>query len=170
MSTPDAPLTDAPLTLAQERLWFLHQLDPADAAYNVYLVHRLRGPLDTAALGAAFDALVARHEALRTCFGEGGGRPVQRVLPPAPVPIERIDVPDPAAAERLVADRVNTPFDLAAGPLLRVTLPRPADDAPVLCVPQPHLPPAGWSGDVLHRDLAPLSRAARHGEPVALPP
>ncbi|MFB4280085.1 amino acid adenylation domain-containing protein [Nonomuraea sp. MTCD27] len=152
--------TAPPLSPAQERLWFLYRLDPQDASYNVYLARRLRGPLDANLLAAALTRVAARHETLRTRFPEAGGIPVAVVEPPAPVPVERLDLAHlppgerEAEARRLVTVRVNTPIDLAAAPPLRATLIRLAAGEHVLCVVFHHVIGDGWSQNVLLSDLA----------------
>ena len=78
------PCERAPLSPAQSRLWFLWQMEPDSAAYNIPAAERLRGALDRAALRRAFEALVARHESLRTLFRDEGGEPVQVILPTLP--------------------------------------------------------------------------------------
>ena len=165
----------APLTPAQERLWFLHRLNPEDASYNVYLVSRLTGPLDRDALTAAFTGVVARHEALRTSFREIDGRPLQDIGPAEPWEIEFLDLaqagPGPAEqqARELVATRTNQPFDLAASPL-RVSLLRLSPNDHVLCVVLHHLIADGWSCDLLHTEVGALYNAAVTGTPPRLPP
>ncbi|WP_185949587.1 non-ribosomal peptide synthetase [Microbispora sp. KK1-11] len=156
----------APLSHGQERLWFLHRLDPDDASYNMWLVRRLRGPLDARALERALAALVARHESLRTRFPEVDGAPVAVVEPPGPVPVEAVTAADVAHAETLVAERTNAPFDLASRPPLRVTLIRlcSADHIlgdhvlgdHVLCVVLHHIVGDGWSLNVMLDELARL--------------
>lgn len=116
-----APL---PLSFAQERLWFLHEWEPGDPTYNIPAVVRLTGELDTEALRRAFDALVARHESLRTSFPTVDGRPLQHVAAAETVPMAELAVDTPAALEAIIADEVDRRFDLAAGPLLHVTLVR----------------------------------------------
>ncbi len=127
--------TTAPLSPAQERLWFLDQLEPDSAAYNIPGAVRLGGALDVPALAAALAAIVARHEALRTRFGVAAGRPVQVIRPPAPaagggpaLPVIDLAGLGTAAREaellRLAAAEAARPFDLAAGPLLRCRLVR----------------------------------------------
>ena len=165
----------APLTPAQERLWFLHRLNPEDASYNVYLVSRLTGPLDRDALTAAFTGVVARHEALRTSFREIDGRPLQDIGPAEPCEIEFLDLaqagPGPAEqqARELVATRTNQPFDLAASPL-RVSLLRLSPYDHVLCVVLHHIIADGWSCDLLHTEVGALYNAAVTGTPPRLPP
>ncbi|MEU7899391.1 amino acid adenylation domain-containing protein [Nonomuraea sp. NPDC049152] len=149
---PRPPGAPVPLSRNQERLWFLHRLDPGDAAYNMWIVRRLRGPLDVAALGRAVDALAARHESLRTRFPEEDGVPYALVQPPGHVPVEIVT----GDAEQLVAERTNAPFDLAGAPPFRVTLIRVGAEDHVLCVVLHHMLGDGWSLNVLLDDLAAL--------------
>ncbi|MET8844336.1 amino acid adenylation domain-containing protein [Streptomyces rubiginosohelvolus] len=159
-----------PLSPAQERLWFLHQLDPGDASYNIPLVLRLTGALDEPALRSAFDATAARHEALRTRFPDRDGRPVVLVEPPAPVPVESVDLRrDPGRAPRLLAERTNAAFDLARGPLLRVALLRTDDDEHLLCLVLHHIVADGWSLNLLRAELATRYAAHLDGRTVELP-
>ena len=110
-----------PLSFAEQRLWFLDRLVPGNPFYHVP-GGAARGPLDVTALRAAFTALVARDEVLRTTFADDGGQPWQVVHQPGPVPVEVTDLSaelDPeAAARELMTDEIRAPFDLAAGPLL----------------------------------------------------
>ncbi|MGW4667597.1 amino acid adenylation domain-containing protein, partial [Streptosporangium sandarakinum] len=166
----------APLSFGQERLWFLQRLDPEDASYNMFMVQRLRGPVSVDALRHAFGRLVERHETLRTRFTVREGRPVQEAVPPEPVEPEVFDLGGAPAAEReglatrLVADLTNRPFDLAAGPLLRVHLitMSPADH--VLCVVLHHIVADGWSLKILLREFAACYAARLEGREAGLPP
>jgi amino acid adenylation domain-containing protein len=169
----DGPL---PLSFAQSRLWFLDQLEPGSPAYNVPAAVRVRGGLDVAALGRALNALVARHESLRTTFAAYGGEPVQVIHPPAPVPLPLADLSRLEAADRetellrLAAQEARRPFDLAAGPLLRCRILRlGAEDHGVLFT-QHHVVSDGWSTDVLEREVSALYEAAVRGEDAHLPP
>jgi amino acid adenylation domain-containing protein len=165
----------APASFAQRRLWFVDRLEPGSAAYNVPVFRRLRGALDAAALGRALSGVAARHEALRTTFAEGADGPVQVVAPPAPVPLPVDDLAplEPAArlaeAERRAGDEAATPFDLAAGPLLRARLLRLAADDHVLLLTLHHTVCDGFSLEVIQRELAALYRAERGGAPAELP-
>ncbi|GAA2357557.1 hypothetical protein GCM10010404_07990 [Nonomuraea africana] len=158
---PRPPGAPVPLSRSQARLWFLHRLDPADAAYNMWIVRRLRGPLDVTALRLAVTALAARHESLRTRFPEVDGAPVVVVEPPGEVPLE-IVTGDP---ERLVAERVNAAFDLAGAPPFRVTLVPVGPEDHVLCVVLHHILGDGWSLNILIDDLARLYSGERPPEP-----
>ncbi|WP_392675102.1 amino acid adenylation domain-containing protein [Streptomyces sp. LN785] len=155
-----------PLSPAQERLWFLHRLDPADASYTMYLVKRLRGPLDVAAFERACTRLVARHEVLRTRFPDDDGRPVAVVEPPVPVRVEHLEAADEEGAQRFVAERVNAALDLAAAPLVRFTLIRVDAHEHVLCIVLHHIVADGWS---LTTMLAELSTLYSGGQLPPLP-
>ncbi|MEZ0066055.1 amino acid adenylation domain-containing protein [Streptacidiphilus sp. MAP12-20] len=146
--------TPPPLSFSQERLWFLHRLDPDDAAYNMWLVKRLRGPLDEEALSRALDGTVARHETLRTRYPEVDGAPVAVVEPAGPVPWERLTAADTEAAEALVADRTNAPFGLADAPPLRACLIRLGQDDHVILLVMHHILGDGWSLNLLYEELA----------------
>ncbi|MEV4088609.1 condensation domain-containing protein, partial [Nonomuraea fuscirosea] len=165
---------DPPLSFVQERLWFLQRFDPDDASYNMYLVLRLRGELDTDALDAALHAVVARHESLRTSFADVDGEPITVVHPPGPVACERLDLsgsPDPEErALRLVADRTNQPFDLAGTPPLRISLLRLGPLDHVLCFVLHHIIADGSSLGVLFDDLFALYQARTRGEEADLVP
>ncbi|HEX2188606.1 MAG TPA: amino acid adenylation domain-containing protein, partial [Longimicrobiaceae bacterium] len=151
-----------PLSFAQQRLWVVDRLEPESAAYNMPYALRLRGRLDVGALRASLDALVARHETLRTTFAGGDGAAVQVVHAPAPVALAEHDLGGlpaaerEAAAERFAAEEAMRPFDLARGPLLRCALLRLADDDHVLCFTMHHVVSDGWSMQVLTREVSAL--------------
>jgi amino acid adenylation domain-containing protein/non-ribosomal peptide synthase protein (TIGR01720 family) len=163
------------LSFAQQRLWFLDQLEPGSAAYNLVQVLRLRGPLDEATLARALGEVVRRHEALRTVFPADEGRPVQRVLAPAPVPLARVDLRALPAAEREREARRaaraegTRPFDLARGPLLRALLVRMDAGEAVGVLTVHHIVSDGWSGDLVSAELAALYDAFSRGAPSPLP-
>jgi amino acid adenylation domain-containing protein/non-ribosomal peptide synthase protein (TIGR01720 family) len=165
---PAAPDGDAPLSFAQQRLWFLHQYDPASTEYTVPLATRLRGPLDVGALSAAMTALVTRHESLRTVCREVDGHGVQHVHDPAEIRLPVTDVAE-ADLEHVLAAAADEPFDLAAGPLLRAHVYRLAADDHVLALVMHHVVTDGWSAGVLTDDLAALYRAEVTGVPADLP-
>ncbi|GIH80021.1 non-ribosomal peptide synthetase [Planobispora longispora] len=169
---PDGP---APLSYGQERLWFLQRLDPSDASYNMYMVQRLRGRLSAEAFGHALDTLVARHPMLRARFPSDAGRPVQVVEPSAKLEPVLVDLGDVPAAEReerataLVAELTNAPFDLEAGPLLRVHLLVLSETDHVLCLVLHHIVADGWSLKQLLGELAACYTAALRGDRADLP-
>ncbi len=168
----EAPL---PVSFAQQRLWVVDRLEPDSPVYNMPYALRLRGALDTGALRASLDALVRRHETLRTTFAEHQGGPVQVIHPPAPVSLEEWDLRDlpraerEAEAERLASEEALLPFDLARGPLLRCTLLRLDDEDHVLCFTLHHIVTDGWSRDVLVREVSAFYAASLRGEAAELP-
>ncbi|QKV91249.1 non-ribosomal peptide synthase/polyketide synthase [Streptomyces sp. NA02950] len=164
-----------PLSFAQTRLWFLHTLQPDEAGYNSAVALRLTGVLDRPALSRALDALMARHEALRTVFEDTGGRPTQVVCPPAPLPLASAALGDTedgtAELDRLLLQEYARPFDLRTGPLVRALLIRVADEEHVLLLTAHHIVTDGWSMGVLTDELCALyGAAATPGEPGPLPP
>ena len=168
----DRPL---PLSHAQQRLWFLDQLEPGSAEYNVPLALRLTGPIDIAALGAALDAIVARHELLRTrLVANPDGVAYQVIDPPSGFGLVLRDLSDEpdglAAAVALAAADAATPFDLSTGPLLRGALFRLGSDDHVLNLCMHHVVSDEWSTGVFRRELAVLYGAFRRGEPSPLEP
>jgi acyl carrier protein len=168
----DGPL---PLSFAQQRLWFLERLGQSGSAYHSPVNLRLRGVLAEEALGRSLDALVARHEALRTAIREIAGQPRQVVMPAAalPLPVDDLGGLDPssreAAARRLVDQENARPFDLEAGPLLRARLVRLGPAEHLLCLTFHHIAFDGWSIGVLVRELAALYRAHATGRAPRLP-
>jgi amino acid adenylation domain-containing protein/non-ribosomal peptide synthase protein (TIGR01720 family) len=160
---------DHPLSFAQQRLWFLHQYDPASTEYTVPLAVRLRGPLDLDALSAAVTALVARHESLRTTCHEVDGHGVARVHPPRALTVPVVDVAEDDLGTVLAAAAAE-PFDLSTGPLFRPAVFRIAATDHVLALTAHHVITDGWSAGVLAGDLAELYRAHVRGTTADLPP
>ncbi|NOK21667.1 non-ribosomal peptide synthetase, partial [Corallococcus carmarthensis] len=176
------PLTRAshdgppPLSFAQQRLWLLDQLQPGSAAYNVPAALRLKGQVDTESLRLAFEALVARHETLRTTLVQHQGQPAQRIHAPAAWTLPLLDVsslPDTQRdeeARRLANVEARRPFDLEAGPLLRTSLVRLSDEEHLLLVTMHHIVSDGWSMGVLVREVTALYAAFNAGQVPALAP
>ncbi|WP_405527574.1 amino acid adenylation domain-containing protein [Streptomyces avidinii] len=160
----------APLSFAQQRLWFLDQLQPGRPDYNIPVAARLRGPLDADALATALSAVVARHEVLRSRITEGPRGPVQTVEAPevfAPVRTDLGDLPREEARSRalgLAHADAAAPFDLGAAPLLRARVVRVADDEHLLVLVLHHTVGDGWSMPVLWRELSGAYAALRRGE------
>jgi pristinamycin I synthase 3 and 4 len=158
-----------PMSFAQQRLWFLDRLDPGGSVYNISLAMRVRGHLDADALQRTLDAIVQRHEVLRTCFGEHDNQPMQRVLPAAPAEL-RVCAFSPEDAHRTAEAFALEPFDLSRGPLLRVLLARAGEDDALLVFSMHHIVGDGWSIGVLVKEMAELYPAySAHREPE-LPP
>jgi amino acid adenylation domain-containing protein len=164
-----------PLSFAQERLWFLHRLQPASAAYNMPLALVVHGALDAAALEAALNEVARRHEALRTVFWETDPQPVQVILPAERRPLPRVDLSAlpaavrAAAARQLAFEEGQRPFDLERGPLLRATLLRCGPREHGLLLNMHHIVSDGWSMGVLVREIGVLYGAAREAVPPPLP-
>ncbi|WP_103507882.1 non-ribosomal peptide synthetase/MFS transporter [Streptomyces sp. SM13] len=142
--------TVPPLSFAQERLWFMEQFAPGTAAYNIPVARRLRGPLDRPALQRALDAVIARHETLRSRYpATDDGRPVLEIAAPAPFDLRTADADDEEHTARLVDELGALPFDLVTGPLIHGLLVRIADDDHVLLLVVHHSVSDGWSSEVL---------------------
>ncbi|MYS82706.1 non-ribosomal peptide synthetase [Embleya scabrispora] len=173
---PERPLR-TPLSAGQERLWLLDRLNPGDAAFNMFQVHRLRGPLHADALERALAELVARHDSLRAAFPDEDGVPAQVIGPSGDFVLERVVV-DGVPGERewhareLVAERTNRPFDVARGPLVRASLLRLDEHGHdhVLCLVLHHIVADGWSMNVLDGELAAVYAAFTAGRPSPLEP
>ncbi|MGF6813133.1 amino acid adenylation domain-containing protein [Paraburkholderia sp. Clong3] len=163
------------LSFAQQRLWFLAQLDEASTNYHIPLALRLTGRLERAAWQLSLDRLFARHEALRNVFVAPQGKPRVEVLPPdAGLPLVEHDLSGRPDAETALLDlcreEADTPFDLSRGPLIRARLIRLSDEEHVFLLTQHHIVSDGWSMGVLVRELSSLYRAFVAGQDDPLPP
>ncbi|MER9275604.1 condensation domain-containing protein, partial [Mesorhizobium sp. M0643] len=163
------------LSFAQQRIWFLAQLDEGSTNYHIPLALRLRGVLDRGAWQRSLDRLFARHEALRSVFVAPEGKPWVEVLPPdAGLPVAEHDLRDRPDAEAALLDlcheEARTPFDVARGPLIRGRLIRMSDEQHVFLLTQHHIVSDGWSMGVLVRELSQLYRAFEAGQDDPLPP
>ncbi|MEU6406698.1 amino acid adenylation domain-containing protein [Streptomyces sp. NPDC046985] len=158
-----------PLSLPQQRLWFLQQLDPRDTSYNVFRLLRLRGGLDLAALEAALRQVVGRHAILRATFPtREDGSAEYRIHPVPDQVLDVVDLPWEAALEA-ARDRARQPLDLAGGPLVRFTAYRVAPDETVLALHTHHIVVDDRSFTVLFRELAAAYSAYASGEAPDLP-
>jgi amino acid adenylation domain-containing protein len=173
---PNRPPGDAPLSFAQERLWFLDQLVPNSPLYNVPSTLRLLGSLDLAALRRSMQAVIVRHESLRTTFVSRDGRPSQQIAPSLRLLCPLLDVSAVPVAEReaavldILRAAAAAPFDLARGPLVRALLVRLAPTDHVLLFSLHHIISDGWSMGVLIRELAALYATFVGDQPMTLPP
>ena len=164
-----------PLSFSQQRLWFLDQLTPANAAYHIPASIRLTGPLNLAALRQAFTEIIRRHEVLRTTFALVEGQPVQVVGPVSELPLLTIDLQglnhteQEARTLKLATQHVMAPFDLAHGPLLRTTLLRLNEREHVLLATMHHIVSDAWSTTMLVREVALLYDAFSRGRSSSLP-
>ncbi|HEX8242788.1 MAG TPA: condensation domain-containing protein, partial [Longimicrobium sp.] len=164
----------APLSFAQERLWFVDRLEPGSAVYNIPMALRL-GALDEAALERALGEIVRRHEALRTTFREVDGSPVQVIAPFGgfTLPVEDLsglgEAEREVEARRRATEEAMRPFDLAAGPLFRAVLLRLGAEDHVLLLSMHHIVSDGWSMGVLSREFSALYAAYREGRESPLP-
>jgi amino acid adenylation domain-containing protein len=164
-----------PLSFAQQRLWFLDQLEPGVAAYHLPIAWRFKGNLDTTALEQSLTAMVQRHEILRTTFSIRDGQPIQVINPAQPVSLPVVDLRDdpPTAREPEVQRRATAEaqkaFDLAHGPLWRAILFRLATEEHVLLLTLHHLIFDAWSHEVFWRELSTFYGGYVEGTPVAFP-
>ncbi|QRO01823.1 amino acid adenylation domain-containing protein [Archangium violaceum] len=159
-----------PASSSQRRLWFLDRLEPGLATYNMPFALRLEGSLDIKALGASLDALVERHEVLRTSFEEEeGGEVVQLVHPARPLDVRRVSLASRPREERerelraLCTTEAGAPFSLAQPGLIRATLIELGPSEHVLLLVLHHIISDGWSIGVLTRELAALYPALAAG-------
>ena len=167
---------DLPLSFAQERLWFMHQLDPSSPAYNMASPLRLEGPLAVATMERCLEELVRRHESLRTSLHEVEGDAVQRVLAEVLLALPVVDLSGLEAGDRdelvprLSAREAATSFDLRVPPLLRTTLLRLGELEHVGLFTLHHVVADGWSLGILVREVTQLYRALSKGARSPLPP
>lgn len=165
----------APLSFAQERLWFLDQLEPGNSTYNVAAAVRLKGDLSIIALEQSLNEIIRRHEVLRITFAAVGGRPVQVVAPALRLTLRKEDLHVPLGVEskgeinRLAVEEARRPFDLRRGPLLRVTLLSLGEQDRVMLVVMHHIICDGWSKAVFVREVGALYEAFLNQQASPLP-
>jgi len=165
-----------PLSFPQQRLWFLDQLNPGSSFYNIAYAIHLEGTLDVAALIASLNAIIQRHEILRTTFNRRNGEPVQVITKVSPLEVPLIDLQPleenqrRTTAARLATEEAKKPYDLAHGPLLRATLLRLQPTEHVLLLGMHHIIADGWSMAVLIKEMVTLYAAFRSGKSSPLPP
>ena len=163
-----------PLSFAQQRLWFLDQLEPNSHLYNILIAVRLTGNLRIEKLEESLNEIVRRHEVLRTTFAIVDGQPTQVIAPELRLILPIIDLStmakedQEAEARRLAGDQAREPFDLEKGPLLRASLARLNEKDHVIMVTMHHIISDAWSMEVLVRELASLYEAFSQGKPSPL--
>jgi amino acid adenylation domain-containing protein len=160
----------APASFAQQRLWFLDQLEPGTPAYNLPRVLRVSGPLDTDALVRAIHALADRHDSLRTVFAADEGGPQQVILSESTAGLELLDLtarpPESRETEalRVAVEDATRAFDLTQGPLWRIRLVKVGPEHHLLILVMHHIITDGWSMAVVVRELAELYEAFSRGQ------
>lgn len=164
-----------PLSFAQQRLWFLAQLEPENPFYNSFAAWRLQGSLQVEFLESSIHMIVQRHEVLRTVFGVVDGEPVQIIKAEMEIPFPLLDLQGLAHLEqehlaaRLMHEETRVPFDLMRGPVLRACLLRLSQEEHILVLTIHHIAWDGWSLDVFMHDLVGLYRALVQKTPSSLP-
>lgn len=173
---PRLPNREAiPLSFAQQRLWFFDQLEPNGCVYNTPRAWRLTGALIIGAIQQALDAIVVRHEVLRTHFSLQSESPVQMIHESRPVNLPLVDLSQSgncdreAELARLVCDEARRPFDLARDPMLRARLFRLDQDDHVLLCTMHHIATDGWSLVVFYQELATFYNSYCDHNPASLP-
>ncbi|MCU1258786.1 MAG: amino acid adenylation domain protein, partial [Bryobacterales bacterium] len=165
----------APLSFAQQRLWFIDQLDPGNPVYNIGRVARLRGKLDVGILEQTLNEIVRRHEVLRTSFTSMGGEPVQVVASEWKLALPVTDISHLGERERMLeADRLANamtlaPYDLATGPLFRPGLLRLSSDDHVFVLSMHHIVMERWSQGVLWKEMGAIYEAFQQQKSSPLP-
>ncbi|MEO1395698.1 MAG: amino acid adenylation domain-containing protein [Cyanobacteria bacterium J06634_5] len=162
-----------PLSFAQQRLWFLHQMQPELAVYNLPMAIQVEGFLEVQAFTHSLNEIVRRHDVLRTRFITVEGQPVQVVQPAAPIEIQQIDLTTSAhpedAVKQAAIDDAQKPFNLSEDQLLRVTLLSLNDAKSVVLFTVHHIIADGWSQEILIQELATFYKAALLGQASSLP-
>ncbi|MFE8872653.1 condensation domain-containing protein, partial [Acetobacter persici] len=159
-----------PLSHAQERLWFLWNLLPDDAGYNMTGAVRLKGDLDVGALRNAIEGLSRRHEILRTTFGTDGTQAWQKVHESPLYGWEEAEAQTEDSLIALLSAAAKSPFDLVHGPLLRINLIRTAPDEHVMQFGMHHIISDGWSMEILVREFTEFYTASVEGREAQLAP
>ncbi|WP_420630849.1 non-ribosomal peptide synthetase [Candidatus Leptofilum sp.] len=161
------------LSFAQQRLWFLEQLEPGSPVYHIPAAFRLRGVVDTAVLQSTLNQLAQRHESLRTVFVAEDGTPFQKVLPEIELPLNVLDLRKIAdneqVAEKQLFAETQRPFNLKLGPLFRTTVFQLADDDVIILFMMHHIISDGWSMGVLFGELSAVYNATLRQRTANLP-
>ncbi|MBW4609142.1 MAG: amino acid adenylation domain-containing protein [Hassallia sp. WJT32-NPBG1] len=164
-----------PLSFAQQRLWFIDQLQPDSSLYNIPTALYLRGKLNITALELTLNEIVRRHEAFRTTFAIVAGQPVQVISPTLTLTVPVVDLQEIPEVDRktevlrLVTQEAEQPFDLSQGPLVRATILHLSKLEYVLMLTMHHIVSDGWSAEILIQEVATLYEAFCQGQPSPLP-
>jgi amino acid adenylation domain-containing protein/non-ribosomal peptide synthase protein (TIGR01720 family) len=173
--TPRKTQDNLPLSYAQQRLWFLQQLEPDNPFYNIPSALRLRGSLNIPILESCFNQIIQRHEILRTKFSSIDGQPIQIITPELNLTLPIIDLSNLSAKEREAEARriidleAQTPFNLEIPPLLRSSLLRLDKAEYILLFTMHHIISDGWSTDVMVREIVTLYESLTNNQPSTLP-
>ncbi|MHC5733251.1 amino acid adenylation domain-containing protein [Nostoc sp.] len=162
---------ELPLSFAQQRMWFLYQLESQSPFYNEGLQLRVAGVLNVEALQRSINEIIRRHEILRTTFPAVNGKPLQIISPSLAIAIPVLDLQglEAAEAQQIVTKEARQPFDLSNGPLLRVTLLRLGSESHVLVLIMHHIITDGWSMGIFIQELSNLYRGFTVDSPLLLP-
>jgi amino acid adenylation domain-containing protein len=172
---PQAAASDAPLSFAQQRIWFLYRLDPLSPQYNVGGATRIKSAIDIDLFKSAVDDLLQRHPAFRTRFYEDSGAPRQEVLPRAVIKLDVQDCADVSEGQRtekargLAREALRTPLDLPSGEVALLRLVRFSPDDHLILISMHHIVTDGISFDIVWRDLGELYAARLAGRAANLP-
>ncbi|WP_456441214.1 condensation domain-containing protein, partial [Caldithrix abyssi] len=159
-----------PLSFSQQRLWFLDRLEPGSPLYNIPSILRIKGDLNIKALEKSLNEVIKRHEVLRTTFAEENGHPLQVIAPELYIPIEQIDLSALPADQqehefhRLAMEEALKPFDLASGPLLRITLLKFGEQHFGLILVMHHIVSDNWSTGLFVHEIMRLYTASVQGK------
>ncbi len=172
--TRRGPSDPCPLSIDQERLWFVSCLEPDSSAYNLTTAVRVGGRLNKSVLQRSFDEVIKRHEILRTTFPARNGEPYQRIAPALSLKIPKVDLRrlpktrQEHALQQIIRAESHRPFDLSAGPMLRSTLLQFGETEHALVIVLHHIITDWWSFDLLWRELTLLYQAFSEGRPSPL--
>ncbi|NIR48174.1 amino acid adenylation domain-containing protein [candidate division KSB1 bacterium] len=164
-----------PLSFAQQRLWFLHQMEPDSFTWNICLSYKVTGQISEKALRYAFDEIVKRHEVLRSTFAIVNGQPEQVIAKEGFLPLSVVDLSNLPASEReaesqrLIVEETERPFDLAKGPLVRGSLLRLDEMESVLILTMHHIVSDAWAIGIFFKELREFYEAFRNGRSHSLP-
>jgi non-ribosomal peptide synthase domain TIGR01720/amino acid adenylation domain len=169
--TPVGRDGDLPLSFAQQRIWFLHQMDSQNPAYNESPTIRLTGSLNIEVLEQSLNAIIERHEILRTTFPMIDGKPIQKILPSLQINLLVVNLQDLPSnqIEEIIAQELQKPFDLTQAPLVRFTLLDLGQESYILVPVIHHIIIDGWSKGIFFKELSYFYQSFLSKTPVNLP-